>query len=70
MRESEKFNISNYSFKEDHSGVRLTVDWKEDFILIDKIFNFFKPNIFFSWLEVISIMDNDPKLLEINQHLS
>ncbi len=70
MRESKKFNISNYSFKEDHSGVRLTVDWKEDFILIDKIFNFFKPNIFFSWLEVISIMDNDPKLLEINQHLS
>lgn len=70
IRESENFNISNYSIEKDYSSVRLTVDWKEDFILIDKIFNFFKPNIFFNWLEVISIMDKNPKLLEINKHLS
>ena len=69
IRESGQFKISNYSYKEDFSNIRLTVDWSEDFILIDKIFNLFKPNILFNWLDIISILDEDPKLIEINKHL-
>tara|TARA_B100000886_G_C20399586_1_gene481937 strand:- start:36 stop:743 length:708 start_codon:yes stop_codon:yes gene_type:complete len=69
IRESGKFKISNFSYKKDLSHVRLTVDWKEDFILIDKIFNIFKPNALFNWLDIISIMDKDPNLYKINSHL-
>lgn len=69
IRESGKFKISNFSYKKDLSHVRLTVDWKEDFILIDKIFNIFKPNTLFNWLDIISIMDKDPNLYKINSHL-
>lgn len=69
IRESGQFKISNYSCKEDFSNIRLTVDWNEDFILIDKIFNLFKPNSLFNWLDIISILDEDPKLIEINKHL-
>ena len=69
IRESGKFKISNFSYKKDLSHVRLTVDWKEDFILIDKIFNIFKPNALFTWLDIISIMDKDPNLHKINSHL-
>ena len=35
-----KFKISNYSLSHDYSKTRLTVDWEEDFILVEKIFNF------------------------------
>ncbi len=69
IRESGKFKISNFSYEKDLSHVRLTVDWKEDFILIDKIFNIFKPNTLFNWLDIISIMDKDPNLYKINSHL-
>ena len=46
IRESGKFDISNISYEKDYSYLRLTVDWEEDFKLISKIFNQFKPNIF------------------------
>lgn len=70
IRESEKFKLSNYLNDKDYSEIRLTVDWIEDFILIDKIFNSFTPNMFFNWTDVISVLDNNPDLVDINKHLT
>jgi len=70
IRESGKFNISNYSYDKNYSNLRLTVDWKEDFELIDKIFNLFKPNIHFNWLDVIDELYRNPELIKINSHLN
>lgn len=70
IRESGKFKISNYSNGKDYSKLRLTVDWMEDFILIERIFKSFSPNIFFNWLDIISKLDNNQDLIDINKHLS
>ena len=70
IRESGKFKISNYSNGKDYSKLRLTVDWMEDFILIERIFQSFSPNIFFNWLDIISKLDNNQDLIDINKHLS
>ena len=48
IRESGKFNVTNYSNKNDYSEQRWTVDWpKDDFELI-KDFYKFSPEIFIS----------------------
>ena len=70
IRESGNFKISNLSLNKDYSNYRLTVDWAEDFKLIDKVFNFFKPNIFFSWIEVVDLFKKNPELILINNHLN
>ena len=70
IRESGKFDISNISYEKDYSYLRLTVDWEEDFKLISKIFNQFKPNIFFNWLDVVDELFKNPELIEINNHLN
>ena len=69
IRESGNFEISNNSYSKDYSNLRLTVDWEEDFKLIDKIFNLFKPNIFFNWLEIVNELNKNPDLVKINYHL-
>ena len=69
MRDSGNFKLSNYSIKNDFSFYRLTVDWKEDFDLIDQIFNIFYPDILFKWLDVIEIIKKTPYLFEINKNL-
>ena len=60
--------FSNYKNIE---GIRLTLDYKEDFILFEKIFNHFKsinkPN--FSVQMVTEWLKNNPKLLEINRNM-
>jgi len=68
IRECGKFKISNYSLSHDYSKTRLTVDWEEDFILVEKIFNFFNPKILFSYSEILSFLDKQPELLELNKH--
>jgi glutamate-1-semialdehyde 2,1-aminomutase len=70
IRECGKFKISNYSFSNDYSKTRLTVDYEEDFILVEKIFNFFNPKILFGCSEILSFLDKQPQLLEINKHLN
>ena len=69
IRESGNFEISNISFDKDYSDYRLTVDWEDDFRLIEKIFNLFKPNIFFNWLDIMDLLKKNPDLILINNHI-
>ena len=38
--------------KIDYSNLRLTLDYQEDFDVILKIFNYFKPDIYFSFSKI------------------
>ena len=69
IRESGKFNVANYLNKNDYSNQRWTVDWPEDFELIKEIFEYFTPEIFFSWEAIISLYQDKPEIFNINKHL-
>ena len=69
LRNSEIFSNYTYTYKKDFSGCRWTVDEKEDFEVIKNIFNFFHPNIHFSWLEVLQLQDKNPGLFNANKNI-
>jgi glutamate-1-semialdehyde 2,1-aminomutase len=46
----------------DYSNARWTLDEEADYDVLKNIFKHFKPNIFFSWLEVIKLMNKKPKI--------
>ena len=66
IRELDVFSKSNYSNNEDFSALRWTIDDKEDFDVISKVFEHFKPNIYFSWKEVLALYNNQPQLFTAN----
>jgi len=66
IRESDSFIKSNYSYNEDHSAIRWTVDDSEDFDVISKVFEHFKPKIDFGWKEVLKLYNNQPMLFNMN----
>jgi glutamate-1-semialdehyde aminotransferase/spore coat polysaccharide biosynthesis protein SpsF (cytidylyltransferase family) len=61
-----KFYLKN---SEDLSAERWTVDEAEDFTVVQNIFNYFHPEIFFSWMDVIKLRKKNPELFTENQRL-
>lgn len=55
VRSSRKFNIIYDNYKHDFSHLRWVVDEKSDLKVVRKIFQYFKPRLNFSWLEVIRL---------------
>jgi len=53
----------------DLSQLRWTVDEKGDFEVMTKIFDYFSPEIHFSWNEVYDLQLKNPQLFISNQHL-
>jgi glutamate-1-semialdehyde 2,1-aminomutase len=70
IQESEKYRRGNLFHSKDYSAERWTVDEPEDFTVIENVFNYFHPRIDFSWLEVINLLENQPKLFHANRHLT
>ena len=62
----KKFYLNN---SEDFSAERWTVDDPEDIIVVKNIFNYFHPEINFSWKKIIELKENKPKLFTVNEHL-
>ena len=62
----QQFSRTNISNSKDLSHFRWTVDEQEDFQVIAKVFDFFSPNIFFSWEEVLELQLNNPNLFKDN----
>tara|TARA_Y100000590_G_scaffold419436_1_gene521176 strand:+ start:1799 stop:3763 length:1965 start_codon:yes stop_codon:yes gene_type:complete len=63
IRKSENYKKFNYMNNDDYSEYRLTVDHKEDFRIIKKIFDNFSPKIYFKWEDVINLSKRNPKIL-------
>jgi len=51
------------------SKLRITLDEQIDFDLVKNIFNYFRPNIHFSWTEIVKLAQKKPNLFKINSHL-
>jgi len=63
-----KFRISKLIYPENLSHMRFTLDFKEDFLLISKIFNeLYQKNYFFVLDDILKFIQKNPHLLEINK---
>ncbi|MDC0172532.1 aminotransferase class III-fold pyridoxal phosphate-dependent enzyme [Gammaproteobacteria bacterium] len=69
IRNSALFKISNVELETDLSGLRWTLDEPMDFVVIDRVFNYFKPDIHFSWLDVLSLYDDHADLFSTNKEI-
>ena len=71
LENSRNFKVnyikSDYVFDK---TIRLTLDYKEDLILFNKIFNHFRDNINkFTLKDVLLFLKKNPKIVKINNHL-
>ena len=69
IRNSDLFKISNVDFERDLSALRWTLDEPADFVVIDRVFNYFKPDIHFSWLDVLSLYEDNADLFSANKKI-
>ncbi len=67
IRSSGMFKIKNISFTKDLSDLRWTLDEIEDFVVINNVFEYFKPKIHFSWLDILSLYGSRPDFFLANQ---
>ncbi len=58
IRRRDDIRKTNFENSSDLSSLRWTVDELEDFYVISEVMNFFKPNIYFSWEEVLSLYNS------------
>jgi glutamate-1-semialdehyde 2,1-aminomutase len=54
---------------EDLSGFRWTVDELVDFEVVTNVFNYFQPNIYFSWLQVLDLQHKKPEIFIANSKI-
>lgn len=69
ISQSEKFRKVNHSYDADFSGERWTVDEPEDFEVVQKVFEYFKPQEDFGWLDVLSLVKKHPEWFMANRHI-
>ncbi len=69
IRESSRFATENVANNVDLSVERWTVDEPEDYKVIKSIFEYFLPEINFTWREVLQLKKSQPEIFFANQHL-
>ena len=70
-RNPELFKLMNVSNKDNLSKYRLTLVYQEDLLLIKEVFsNFYKKDKNFSVFDVVNFLKENPKIYEINSHIS
>ena len=70
LRNSGHFSYKNISYTEDHSAKRWTVDEPEDLEVIHKVCEYFAPNIYFSWRNVLNLYATNPEYFFMNKNFS
>lgn len=66
---NKKFKKFNFKNSIDYSSLRLTLDEKEDFILIAKIIKYFKNNLNFNLKNILDLYKKKKNFFLINSHL-
>ena len=61
-----RFKIHILNHEPDYGSSRWTVDTAEDLELIREIYQRFLPRVDFSWMEILDLMEREPKLMEMN----
>lgn len=65
-----KLNILKTFNNSDLHRLRLTLDYPNDLKTIKNVFNYFNPNIYFSWKEIVKLYKSKPKLFKENQQIN
>ena len=65
IRNLKKYNKQNVSLNKNYSKLRLTLDTKEDFKFIDKIFKKFNYNYLISFEDIINFYKKDKNFFKI-----
>lgn len=63
------FKIGNMENFSDYSDIRLTVDHKVDFDLVKSIIEYFPENEIFNLEKIVTFLNKNPKLKQMNSHL-
>lgn len=67
-KNSKRFKLGRLTSKKDYSSLRFTVDYPTDLEFVRKIYQkLYNKNPFFSFGEIISLINENPKILSINQ---
>jgi len=69
LRNSNSIKKGNYTSDSDYSNLRWTLDEYSDLEFINEVFENFKPNIHFSWKEILKLIQEKPSLKLLNQHI-
>jgi glutamate-1-semialdehyde aminotransferase/spore coat polysaccharide biosynthesis protein SpsF (cytidylyltransferase family) len=69
LRNSNGIKKGNYISDSDYSNLRWTLDEYSDLEFINEVFEKFKPNIHFSWKEILKLIHESPGLNLLNQHI-
>lgn len=69
IRNSGLFKLGNIKNSKNYSNFRWTLDYKNDFKLIKKIFLNFKPDICFSWKKIIKYLKQNPEIQLLNNKI-
>lgn len=65
------FRIAEHKGMVDFSHLRWTVDEKEDYLLVKAIYEKLYPhNPAFGWMDIVSLVTRDLRLLQLNSHLA
>lgn len=69
LRKSKQFKTGSMSNDEDLSGLRWTVDEQQDFDVVSQIFDYFAPDIHFSWEQILDLQRMKPDLFAANSDI-
>lgn len=64
----EEFKCNPVVFEPDTSDQRWTVDYPDDFKFVDEVFSRLGQNPYFSYRDVLQLLNKEPSLLKINAH--
>lgn len=67
---SKNYKKSNIKHSKDLSKSRWTVDEMLDFEVIKEVFDYFSPNIYFSWEEVFKLEAENPDIFSKNKNIN
>ena len=68
LKENEKIKKFSLVHKNDFSNLRWTIDFPVDYQVVKKIYEHFKPNIFFGWKDALNFCLKNEKIL-VNKYL-
>ncbi len=70
IKNSNKFKIFNIENNINLSDLRWTLDEPEDYHVLKQVFNYFHPNIIFSWVEVYKLYNQNSKIFNYNKKIT
>ena len=70
LRNGDVFTKDSVNYKQDLSSFRWTVDEPDDLDVVTSVFEYFHPRINFTWLDVLELQKQQPKIFASNQSIS